>query len=102
MTIASAPAGIGFGDIAAGGEPDDLFFLVHVGVIDEQVEEKAVELSLRQRIGALVFDGVLGRVNDEGFLQLPGLARHGDLFFLHGLQQGALHFGGGTIDLIGQ
>ena len=31
-----------------------------------------------------------------------GVVADGDLALLHGLEQGTLHFGGGTVDFIGQ
>ena len=66
------------------------------------MKQEAVELRLRQRIGALLFDGVLGGHDQEQPGQGIGGGTHGDLAFRHGLQQGGLHLGRGAVDLVCQ
>ena len=46
-------------------ELDDLAFGFLIGVGDNDVHEEAIELRLRQRIGAFLFDRVLGRQHHE-------------------------------------
>ena len=53
-------------------------------------------------MGACGAQGVLGGDNREGPGQGVAHAVHSDLALLHGFQQGALGFGAGAVDLIGQ
>ena len=51
-----------------------LLLLLGGRVADLELEQEAVELGLRQRVGALVLDRVLGGDDDERVGQRPGLA----------------------------
>ncbi len=53
-----------------------------------------------KRIGALLFQRILSRQHQEGVGQRVGLVADGDLAFLHGFQQRALHLGRRAIDLV--
>lgn len=66
------------------------------------LEQKAVQLSLRQRIGALLLDGVLGRHHRKAGAERVGDAVDRHLPLLHGLQQGRLGLGRRAVDLVGQ
>ena len=68
-------------------------FLFEARVVDENFEHKAIGLCFGQRVGAFLFDGVLGGQHKEGVGQRHGVVADGDLSLLHGLQQGTLHFG---------
>ena len=58
-------------------------------------------MCIRDRgIGAFLLDRVHGGHHQKGFRQLVGRGADGDLPFLHGLEQRALHFGGGPVDLV--
>ena len=46
--------------------------------------------------------GVLRREHEEGIGQAIGFVTDGDLTFLHGLEEGALHLGGRTVDFVGE
>ena len=71
-------------------------------VVNDYLECEAVELRLRQRVGALVFDGVLGRKKGEvGGERMSG-ALDGHLALLHSLEESRLRLGGRAVDLIGQ
>ena len=73
------------------------------GVFAEQRKAFAeIYLRLGERVGALVLDGVLGGQHQEGPGQREGLVADGDLLFLHGLQQRALHLGRRAVDLVRQ
>jgi len=61
-----------------------------------------VLLCFGKRIGAFLFEGILGSENKERFLELIAGIAEGDLSFLHGFQQGALNFRRGAVDLIGE
>jgi hypothetical protein len=50
------------------------------------VHQEAVELGLRQRIRALLLDGVLGGHHKEQVRQGMGAPAHGDLPLGHGLE----------------
>ena len=73
-----------------------------VGLADAHVEQEAVELGLRQRIGAFVLDRVLRRHHQEWPRQRVGRAADGDLLFAHRLQQRRLHLRRRAVDLVGQ
>src|SRR3546814_6113887 len=62
---------------------------------------EAVELSLRQRIGAFLLQRVLRRQHMEGRRQHVRLARHRDAALLHRLQQSRLGARAGAVDLVG-
>ena len=66
------------------------------------LEHETVDLSLRQRISALLLDGILRGQNQERRIQLEGLVADGYLLFLHRLQQRALHLGWRPVHLVGQ
>ena len=94
--------GVDFRGFVAGGAVEDFDEVVVGGDLDEELEEEAVELGFRERVGAFVFDGVLGGENEEGERELVGFAGHGDRFFLHGFEQGGLGFGGGAVDFVSE
>jgi hypothetical protein len=67
-----------------------------------QLQEEAVQLRLRQRVGALVLDRVLRGDDDERLGQRSGLALDGDLALLHRLEQRRLRLRGRAVDLVSQ
>lgn len=88
------------------GEPTPAFhhleFVGEFGVTDDEFEKEAVGLGFGEGIGAFLFDGVLGGHDEERFGEAIAGAADGDLPFLHGLQEGGLDFGGGTVDFVGE
>jgi hypothetical protein len=77
--------------------------LVLVGrVADHDADEEAVDLRLRERVGALEIDGVLRGEDHEGVGQLEAIALDGDLALLHRLEQRRLGLRGGAVDLVGE
>jgi len=76
--------------------------LIVAGVADLDAHEKAVELALREGVGALLLGWVLGRDHHERVGQRHGLPVHRDLAFAHRLQQRTLRLGRGAVDLVGQ
>ena len=66
------------------------------------LEHEAVELRLGQLVGALLLERVHRGEHEERVRQFVGLVAEGDLALLHGLEQGALHFGRGAVDFVGQ
>ena len=77
-------------------------FLAVAGIVDPQLEDKAVELGFGQGVGPLLLDGVLGGEYEEWLAELHGLAGRGDCVFLHGLEQGRLGFGRRAVDFVGE
>jgi hypothetical protein len=71
-------------------------------VPDGEAEEEAVELTLREGVGPVVLQGILGRKDEEWARQLKGLVVDGDPPFLHRLQESALGSRRSTVDLVGQ
>ena len=101
--VAGFDDGGGGGDVGgAGHEVEDLAFLGLGGVADFELQHEAVHLGFGERIGAFLFDGVLRGEDEEGFFEFEGVVADGDLFFLHGLEEGALDFGGGAVDFVGE
>ena len=92
------------GGRAAGArhEVENLPLLGARRVADFQLEHEAVNLRFGQRIGAFLLDGILRGEHEERFFELEGLFADGDLFFLHGFEQRALHLGGRAVDFVGQ
>ena len=88
--------------VGRGGLEDDLHLVLQgrVGYVD--VQHEAVELGFRQRIGAFLFDGVLGRQDEERQVEGIGVTAGRDAVFLHGLQQRRLGLGRRPVDLVRQ
>jgi hypothetical protein len=84
------------------GAAHDLALLFPGRVGDDDLEHEPVHLGFRQRVGALLLDGVLGSQDQERVLQEIGDLADGDLALLHGLQQRAVHLGGCPVDLVRQ
>ena len=80
----------------------NLAFFPLAGVLHLQLEHEPVHLGFRQRIGPLLFNGILGGEHQERFFQGEGCISDGDLFLLHRFQEGALHLGWRAVDFIGQ
>jgi hypothetical protein len=57
------------------------------GVAEPHLHEETIHLCLRQWVRACEIQWVLRRQHQERLGQLEALALHGDLPFLHGLQQ---------------
>ncbi len=95
-------AGQGFHDLAPVLPGEQRAFCDAVRVTERNPHQETVELGFRQRVGAQLVVRVLCGDDEKWRGQRAGLALHGDLFFLHGLQQRALCLGAGTVDLVGQ
>ena len=92
----------GHGLHAAGVALQHVHFLLNGGIAQGNPQKEAVHLRLGQGVGAHEFAWILRRQHDEGLGQGMGHAVHGDLLFLHHLQQRRLGFGAGAVDLIRQ
>ena len=86
----------------AGHAFHDVEFLLMAGVFHHDVEKKAVELRLGQRVGALLLDRILGRQHEEWSVELVFLAARRHPFFLHRLEQRGLRLRRRPVDLVGQ
>lgn len=71
------------------------------GIVDIDLQQKAIKLRFRQRIGTFLLQWILGGEDMEGTWQGIGLSGNRDLMFLHGLQQGRLRAGTCPVDFIG-
>ena len=71
-------------------------------IADLELEHEAVHLRFGQRIRAFLLDGILRGEHEERFVELVGLVADGDLLFLHGFEQRALHLGGRAVDFVGE
>ena len=72
------------------------------GVVHLGLQQEAVHLRLRQRVGALLLDRVLGGEDQEGVRQRVRDVAQRHLPLLHRLEEGRLHLGGGAVDLVGE
>ena len=81
---------------------DNQFLFFTRRVADYHLQEETVNLGFRERVGAFLFDGVLGGHYKERFVEREGVVADCDLAFLHSLEECGLHFGRGAVDFIGQ
>ncbi|MEY2516627.1 MAG: hypothetical protein QOJ89_3985, partial [bacterium] len=68
-------------------------------VLDEQLEEEAVDLRLGQRVGALGLDRVLRREHEKRARDVVGLTGDRHLLLLHDLEQRRLDLRRRAVDL---
>jgi hypothetical protein len=73
-----------------------------VRIADDHLHHEAVDLRFGQRIGALLFQRVLRGEHQERARQRIGFIADGDLAFLHGFEQRALHLGRRAVDFVRQ
>ena len=81
---------------------DQLHLLLGGGIAHIDAQREPVQLCLRQGIGPVVLDRVLGGDDHERVAHRVGPAFDGDLAFAHALEQCALRAGRGAVDLIGE
>src|SRR3546814_3953988 len=81
---------------------DDAPFLVGLGIIDDELEQEAVELRLGQRIDALLLDRILRREHGEARAHHMRLAVDRHTAFLHRFQKRRLRLVRGAVDLVGE
>ncbi len=67
-----------------------------------ELEEKSVELRLRQRIGAFELDGILRREHEKRRGQWMDFSHHRHLPLLHCFEKRRLGLGRGPVDLVRQ
>ncbi|CFM72781.1 Uncharacterised protein [Bordetella pertussis] len=91
---------VGLGRGAQQGQHRDL--VVGGRIIQPDLHQETVHLRFRQRIRALLLDGVLGGQHHEQRRHRPRHPAHRDLPLFHRLQQGRLHLGRRAVDLVGQ
>ena len=84
------------------GVAHDLALAGQVRVADAQPHQESVELRFRQRVGAVMFHGVLRGDHHERLRQRMRLPVDADLAFVHGFEQRRLRFRRGAVDLVGQ
>ena len=78
----------------------NFFILGEVG--DHHIEHEAIELGLRQRIGALELDRILRREHEERLVERVGPPGGGDVRLLHRFEQRRLRLRRRAVDLVGQ
>ena len=89
--------GIGVGDASHDG-----LFLLARGVADVELHGETVELCLREWVGPMELDWILGGEHHERGVEGVGLSRDRDLAFLHRLEQRGLNLGRRAVDLVGE
>ena len=90
-------------DLAVGRDVADDRLLVRCGrILDDDVEEKAVHLRLRQRVRAFLLDRVLRRHDEERLWQVVRLGADGDVVLLHRLEKRGLRLRRRTVDFVGE
>ena len=80
----------------------DLELVLGVGVVDDLLEQEAVELRLGQQVRALLLDRVLGRDHQERRRHLVDRAADRGLPLLHRLEHRALGLRARPVDLVEQ
>ena len=88
--------------LVAGRRAGDLDLLVFGRVVQLDQKHEAIELRLRQRIGAFLLDRVLRRQHEERRVERERLADRRDLLLLHRLEHRRLRLRRGAVDLVGQ
>jgi len=78
--------GLNFGDARGRGQVHDFQFVAGTEVVEDGVEEEAVQLGLGQRVGTFEFDGVLCCQHEEGCGQRINVTPHRAGAFLHGFK----------------
>ena len=81
---------------------DDCFFFLQTRIVDDHLQHETVHLSLRQRVCALLLNGVLRSQYEERLRKFISIGGDGHLTLLHGFEQCTLHLGWSTVDLICQ
>ena len=76
--------------------------VLFVGIRQRDVEHEPVQLRLRQRVRAALFDGVLRGENEKRLRQRVRLTADGRLTFLHRFQKSRLGLGRRPVDLVRQ
>ena len=66
------------------------------------MQHEAVDLRFSERVGAFLFDRILGGHHHERLIERVGRVADGHLLLLHRLEQGALHLGRRSVDLVRQ
>ena len=66
------------------------------------MDHEPIDLGLRQGIGPVVFQRILGGQDQEGLPKGEGLISEGNLSFLHGFQEGRLDLRRGPVDFVRQ
>ena len=82
--------------------PQHIPFFIDGRIAETDPQHEPVELSLRERVGALVLDRVRSGDHVKGRLERERLTLHRDLTLLHCLEQGRLRLRWGPVDLIGE
>src|SRR2546427_3573815 len=79
---------------------EDLDLLFPRRIADVDLQQEAIDLGFRERIGPLVLDRILRRNHEERPVQRERLALQGRLPFLHRLEKGGLGLRRGAVDLV--
>src|SRR2546428_331967 len=79
---------------------EDLDLLFPRRIADVDLQQEAIDLGFRERIGPLVFDWILRGDHEERPVQRERLALQGRLPFLHRLEKGRLGLRRSAVDLV--
>ena len=77
-------------DLFGGRAAEDFDQIRALGIIDNQLINKAVELRFGQRVSAFHLKRVLSRQHEKDAFELVGLSAHSHLPLLHGFEQRGL------------
>ena len=83
-------------------QSQDVGFRGRLRIADLHMHEEAVELRLRQRKRAFLFDGILRGHHQEQRRQRIGVPAHGHLALAHRFEQRRLYLGRRAVDLVRQ
>ena len=87
---------------ARGVAIDDLHFVFGAQVVEQHVEQEAIELRFGQRIGAFELDRILRGQHEERLAERMRRAAHRHGMLLHGFEQRRLRLRRRAVDFVGQ
>ena len=87
---------------AAGGLREDVVFFLLRRIVHADMQQEAVQLRFRQRVGACLLQWVLRGQHEEWRGQRMGSAGVADGAFLHRLKQRSLRLGRRTVEFVGE
>ncbi|OPZ02275.1 MAG: hypothetical protein BWZ11_01034 [Bacteroidetes bacterium ADurb.BinA395] len=78
------------------------FFFIFFRIIDDDFQHETIDLRFGKRICSFLFDGILCGHHQKRFFQFERFFANRYLPFLHGFEQGTLHFGRSSVDFVRQ
>ncbi len=78
------------------------FLIFYRWIVENDLHQEPIELSLREGIGALMFERILCCEYDKRRWEIESLVAYGYFFLLHSFEEGRLYLRWSTVDLISE